>query len=54
MLPTSSSAGREPVEITAMQRMLSATSGSLLTSLLGMPDAAFPGLLTMKLLLTWV
>lgn len=32
----------EPVEITAIQKMLSATSGSLLTGLLGMSHPAPP------------
>ena len=35
---------REPVEITALQKMLSATSGSLLTGLLGMSYLLPPAL----------
>jgi hypothetical protein len=34
----------EPVEITALQKMLSATSGSLLTGLLGMSHLPPPAL----------
>ncbi len=40
MLPTMGGAESEPVEITAVQKMLSATSGSLLTALLSTQPVA--------------
>jgi solute carrier family 25, member 39/40 len=38
VLPVGSDSSDEPVEITTLQKMLSATSGSLLTGLLGAFD----------------
>jgi len=44
VLPAKDAEAEEPVGITAAQKMLSATSGSLLTGLLGMRfDVPLPG-----------
>jgi len=43
VLPAKGDEAGDPVEITATQKMLSATSGSLLTGLLGMYAEIRPG-----------